>query len=143
MKLILIAITLISAHLVSAQTKNELIKSAVMDSVLQYQGEGTFSAGNCLIIKFSGDVTALFNELVQLHAQSEDQIERTTTTLTIYDTTKPYWIYGRYSVFAEAIKKDQYSLVEIYFMGYSNPNHLMIVSAPATYQKLINKLLGK
>lgn len=126
-----------------AQSKEEFLKTVEMDTVVQYEGEGALSLGNCLMLKFTGDAKEFINQLVGFHAQSEDQVERTTTTMAIYETTKPYWIYGRYSVFAEMWPYDNYTYIEIYFVGYSNPDNLKIYGAAPAYQKLVNKVLGK
>ena len=126
-----------------SQSKESLINSSPKDSVIQYEGEGVLRTGNCLILKYSGDAQAFFTELIYLHVQDEHQIERTETTLAIYETTKPYWIYGRYSVFAQQFEKSDHTLIEIWFMGYSNPDNLKIYGAAREYQRIVNKLLKK
>lgn len=125
------------------ETKEELIASSPMDTVIQYQGKGSLFKGNCVFVKFSKDPQLFFNELVALHLLDEDMLERTESTLAIYETTKPYWVYGRYSVFAEFKQEADYYLIEVYFKAYSNPENYKISSAPAAYQRLVNKILGK
>lgn len=124
----------------SQNSKDQLINISQKDTVIQYEGEGTFNSGNCLIIKFTGDPQRFFNELARFHAQDEDQVERTESTLAIFETSKPYWVYGRYSVFAEISKKDDYSLIQIHFKAYSNPDNYRIYGAAREYQDIINRI---
>ena len=140
MKTCLLILSCLIFSLVFAQDKESLIKIAPLDSVVQYEGEGEQAKGNCLIIKLTADPQQLFNELINLHVLDKDQIERSENTLAIYNTTKPYWVYGKYSVFATIYDKDNYQLIEIYFKAYSNPYNYKMVPAAEIYQKIVNKL---
>ncbi|MEX1003445.1 MAG: hypothetical protein WDZ35_15105 [Crocinitomicaceae bacterium] len=125
-----------------AQKKDSLIASSALDSVITYGGEGDLMKGNCLFVKFTGDPQLFFNQLANFHAQGEKQIERTDTTLSIYQTTKPYWVYGRYSVFASFTDQKEYQYIEIYFRAYNYPeNYYMYGGAASAYQKMINQIL--
>lgn len=126
-----------------AQSKDEMIENAPMDTVIQYPGEGVLFKGNCLFVKFSKDPQLLMNEIAKLHTQDEDLVERTKNQLIIYNTTKPYWVYGQYSVYVDLYETADYALIEIYYKAYSNPENYRIMGAAPTYQKIVNSLLGK
>lgn len=143
MKYFLTYLVILIGTLGLSQSKEEFIKTVELDTVVQYEGEGALSLGNCLVLKFTGDAKQFINQLVGFHAQTEEQVERTTSTLAIYETSKPYWIYGKYSVFAEMRSTDNYTYIEIYFVGYSNPDNLKIRGAAPEYQKLVNKVLWR
>jgi hypothetical protein len=143
MKIFLSIYVLFLAATSMAQSKNELIEKSMMDSIIQFEGEGALLKGNCLFVKFSGDAQLFFNQLAFFHAQDNDQLARTKNTLSIYETSKPYWVFGPYSVFAEFFEKEGYQLIEISFKAYSNPDNYKIVSAIKPYQQIINQLLNK
>ena len=143
MRILLTLITALSFTFSFAQSKEEMIEQAPMDSVIQYPGEGVLLKGNCLFIKFTGNAQQFFNELAKFHVQDDDQIERTKNSLTIYDTAKPFWVYGKYTVYADLLELEDYTLIEIYFKAYSNPENYRIVNANNSYQEIVNRLLGK
>lgn len=143
MRLTLLTISFLIFTASFAQTKEEMIEQAPMDSVIQYPGEGALYKGNCLFIKFTGDSEALFNEITSLHIQDDDQVDRTKLSLTIYDTSKPYWVYGKYTVFVDLFMLEDFTLVEIYFKAYSNPENYKIIGASGSYQQIVNRLTQK
>ncbi|MCB9225426.1 MAG: hypothetical protein R2780_12585 [Crocinitomicaceae bacterium] len=143
MRLLLLGIFFIISFNGLAQTKDQLILDGPKDSVLVYAGEGFLAKGNCLLIKFTGDGQLFFNELASFHAQDENQIQRTELELNVYHITKPYWVYGTYSVHAKLETRGTYTLIEIYFQAYNNPGNYKMHGADKAYQEIINKLLKK
>ena len=110
MRSILFGIFLLIAPFAFSQSKDELILDGPKDSVLVYAGEGFLSKGNCLLIKFTGDSQEFFNALASFHANDEDQIKRTTEEINIYNVSKPYWVYGTYSVHAKIEQRGTFAL---------------------------------
>lgn len=143
MKQSLSILFLIAAFSLNAQSKDELIISSPLDSVVTYAGVGETMKGNCLFIKFSGDGQLFFNELASLHTQDPKSVYRTETNLSINSTSQPYWVYGDYSVFASLEKKEGYDLITIYFKAYSNPENYKIYGANFEYQRIVNRLVKK
>lgn len=127
-----------------AQTdKSVLIESGPLDSVLVFEGSESILEGPALYIKFTGNPQDFFNELAKLHTYEAAQVERSESQLTVPSTSKPYWVYGNYSVHAKISPKADYSLIEIYFLAYSNPSNYRIHGSEQAYQKLINSILKK
>ncbi|UKN02592.1 hypothetical protein K6119_03580 [Paracrocinitomix mangrovi] len=124
-----------------SQSKEDLIKSSPKDSVVTYEGEGKLKKGNCLLIKFTGDPVLFFNELIAMHVVKDDQLEMTENSMVIYETSKPFWVYNTYTVYASFSKKDGYSLIEVSFKAYANPYNYQMAQAPKAYQAIIEKLL--
>jgi hypothetical protein len=129
----------ISAQLLAQSTKDSLIQAMEMDTVIQYEGKGKLQNDNCLILKYSGDITTFINEVVLMHVQNPDVVQRTQSTLYIPQTTKPYWVYGRYDVNVRWTKKKDYYLVEFWFYAYNRPGNYRIYGAAPHYQDLVNK----
>lgn len=142
MKLSLLVLFLFSFSAYS-QTKKELIENGPLDSVLVFVGGESILEGPALYIKFSGNPQLFFNELAKLHTYEAAQVDRTENRLTVPETTKPYWVYGTYSVHAQIFPKEDYSLIEVYFLAYANPSNYRIYGSEQAYQKIINELLKK
>lgn len=143
MRIIILSILLFSFGITYSQTKDELILNGEKDSVLTYPGDGFLAKGNCLLIKFTGDPQEFFNKLAEYHAFEETQIDRTLLELNIYEITKPYWVYGTYSVHAKLEKRGTFTLIEIYFTAYNNPGHYKMHGADKAYQEIIKTILKK
>jgi hypothetical protein len=123
MRFLFSLLILFIAQAAFCQTKEELIASVPLDSVIVYQGEGFLSTGNCLILKYSGDPQVFFNELAAFHTHEEGQIDRTEVTINMYNVNKPYWVYGNYSVHAGMASKSDHTLIQIHFQAYNNPGN--------------------
>ena len=143
MKLILIFLLTSSLTVFSQTDKAKLIESGPLDSVLVFEGSGSILDGPILYIKFTENPQIFFNELAKLHTYEAAQVNRSENQLTVPSTTKPYWVYGTYSVHAKITPKDDYSLIEIYFLAYSNPSNYRIYGSEQAYQEIVNRILKK
>lgn len=143
MKFICSFILFVSLSAVGQLSKTEFIKNGDLDTVLVFEGSGSILEGPALYIKFTGNPQHFFNELAKLHTYEASQLQRTENRLTVPATTKPYWVYGEYSVHAEIFPEDGYSLIEIYFLAYANPSNFRIYGSEEAYQKLVNSILEK
>ena len=128
---------------IAQSSKDSLIQSIENDTVVAFKGTAPNFYEQSVIIKYTGEAKLFFNELVAMHAQDPNAVERTPTTLYIPQSNNPYWVYGSYSVYANFQQKEDYAIIEIWFSAYNRPGNYLMVSAPAVYQKVVNRLLGK
>lgn len=124
-------------------TKKDFIAAMPMDSCMMYNGGSSLIDGTCYIIKFTGNGQSFLNELAKFHIQDEGKTERSEAELFIKETTKPYWVYGTYSVDARLFPETTHVRIEIVFKAYSNPANYTMYGAEAAYQKIVNSILAR
>lgn len=138
---IVVFVLLVGFQVQGQGLKDSLIEVMQLDTVVQYEGKGQLQNDNCLLLKYSGNVTDLISQIVLMHVQNPDVVQRTDKSLYIPQTTKPYWVYGRYDVNVKWTKKENYFLVEIWFYAYNRPGNYRMYGAASSYQKIVNELL--
>ena len=142
-KTLLIIAVLISGFVSAQSEKDSVIEQMELDTIIQFEEEGKLQSENCLLLKYSGDITPLINELISMHVQNPDVVQRTSSTLYIPQTSKPYWVYGKYDINVKWKNTKDYVLVEFWFYAYNRPGNYKIYGAAAAYQDIVNNLRNK